>query len=518
MNLYPRREERNNGIMECWNTGKTESSLSIIPSFPHSPPRYGSSCTLLFLVSGLVFALAGCDFAPRYTRPEAPVPAEWPSGPAYQNPAATAGAPLAPNLGWQEFFTDERLQQLIATALQNNRDLRVAALNVQRAQALYGVQRAELLPTVSATAVASKQRIPADVSGLDEALTAEQYSANLGILAWEIDFFGRIRNLTARALDEYLATEQARRSAQILLVSSVANAYLVLAADREALALAQTTLTTQQGVYDLVKHRFDRGTTPELDLYRAQTQVDSARGDIARFTQIVARDENALNLLLGAAAPTGLLPPNLSDVIPPSEISAGISSEVLLLRPDVLQAENLLRAAYADIGAARAAFFPRISLTTAIGTASDELSGLFDSGSGAWNYGAAAALPIFDPRLWSGLKVTQVQREIAVAQYERAIQSAFREVADALAVSGTVGRQVAAQESLVHATAETYRLSEARYDKGIDSYLSVLDAQRALYNAQQGLVFLHLKKLANQVTLYAVLGGGSDSAPARAGP
>jgi multidrug efflux system outer membrane protein len=513
MSQNPRREERHDGIMECWNTGKTESPLPIIPALSHAPGRRGPSRTLLLLPLGLAFVLAGCNFAPPYTRPEAPVPAEWPSGPAYENPAATADAPLAPNLGWQEFFTDERLQQLIATALQNNRDLRVAALNVQRAQALYGVQRAELLPTVSATAVASKQRIPAGVSGLDEALTAEQYSANLGILAWEIDFFGRIRNLTARALDEYLATEQARRSAQILLVSSVANAYLVLAADREALAVAQTTLTTQQGVYDLVKHRFDRGAAPELDVYRAQTQVDSARGDVARFTQVVAQDENALNLLLGVAAPAELLPPNLSGVVPPGKISAGVSSEVLLLRPDVLQAESLLRATYADIGAARAAFFPRISLTTAAGTASDELSGLFSSGSGAWNYAAAAALPIFDPRIWSGLKVTQVQQEIAVAQYEQAIQSAFREVADALAVSGTVGAQVAAQESLVHATAETYRLSEARYDKGIDSYLSVLDAQRSLYYAQQTLVFLRLKELANQVTLYAALGGGSDSAP-----
>jgi multidrug efflux system outer membrane protein len=499
--------------MECWNTGKTESPLPIIPALSHAPGRRGSSRTLLLLVPGLVFVLAGCNFAPQYTQPEAPVPAEWPSGPAYENPAATAGAPFAPDLGWQEFFTDERLQQLIATALQNNRDLRVAALNVQRAWALYGIQRAELLPAVNAAAVASKQRIPADVSGIDEALTIEQYSANLGILAWEIDFFGRIRNLTARALDEYLATAQARRSAQILLVSSVADAYLVLAADREALAVAQTTLTTQQGVYDLVKHRFDRGATPELDVYRAQTQVDSARGDVARFTQVVAQDENALSLLLGVAAPAELLPPNLSAVVPPSKISAGVSSEVLLLRPDVLQAEGLLRAAYADIGAARAAFFPRISLTTAVGTASDELSGLFNSGSGAWNYGAAAALPIFDARIWSGLKATKVQREIAVAQYERAIQGAFREVADALAVSGTVGAQVAAQESLVHAMAETYRLSQARYDKGIDSYLGVLDAQRSLYYAQQALVFLRLKKLANQVTLYAALGGGSGPAP-----
>jgi multidrug efflux system outer membrane protein len=298
----------------------------------------------------------------------------------------------------------------------------------------------------------------------------------------------------------------------------VANAYLVLAADQEALSLAQTTLTTQQGAYNLVKRRFDRGAAPELDLYRAQTQVDTARGDVARFAQLVAQDENALNLLLGAPAPPELLPPKLSDVTPPSGISVGVSSEVLLRRPDVLEAESLLRAAHADIGAARAAFFPRISLTGAVGPASDELSGLFRSGSDAWNYGAAAAMPIFDARVWSGLEATKVQREIAVSQYERTIQRAFREVADALAVSGTVDEQVAAQESLVHAVAETYRLSQVRYDKGIDSYLSVLDAQRSLYAAQQGLVSLHLARLASQVALYAALGGGSDAPPAAAGP
>ncbi len=519
MKRNAQKREGNHGIMEHWNVGKAGIRLPIVPLFQYSNACWCSSRTLFFLLSGVALILAGCNFAPRYTRPEAPVPAEWPGGPAYQNAPVAAGAPLATELGWQEFFTDERLQQLIATALQNNRDLRLAALNVQRARALYGIQRAELLPAVSATAAASKQRIPADLSGIGAAVTAEQYSVNLGIFAWELDFFGRLRNLTARALEEYLATEQARRSAQILLVSSVANAYLVLAADREALAVAQTTLTTQQGAYDLVKHLFDRGAAPELDVYRAQTQVDAARGDIARFTQIVAQDENALNLLLGVPAPAELLPPGLSDVTPPSEISAGLSSEVLLLRPDVLQAESLLRAAHADIGAARAAFFPRISLTAALGTASDELSGLFSSGSEAWNYGAAAAMPIFDARVWSGLEATKVQREIAVAQYERAIQGAFREVADALAATGTVDQQVAAQESLVYALAETYRLSQARYDKGIDSYLSVLDAQRSLYSAQQGLVSLRLAKRASQVTLYAVLGGGSDSStPAQASP
>jgi multidrug efflux system outer membrane protein len=238
--------------------------------------------------------------------------------------------------------------------------------------------------------------------------------------------------------------------------------------------------------------------------------VDAARGDVARFTQLVAQDENALALLLGAPAPGELLPTALSGVTPPNGISPGVSSEVLLRRPDVLQAESLLRATHADLGAARAAFFPRISLTAAVGTASSELSGLFNSGSDTWSFAPQVAMPIFDARTWAALRVTKVQKEIAVTQYERAIQNAFREVADALAVHGTVGQQVSAQESLVNAVAETYRLSKARYDKGIDSYFSVLDAQRSLYPAQQGLVSLRLVKLASQVRLYAVLGGGGD--------
>ncbi|OHB65401.1 MAG: multidrug transporter [Planctomycetes bacterium RBG_13_60_9] len=473
---------------------------------------------VFLLLLGTALVPAGCNLAPQYDRPNAPVPAEWPSGAAYQDTRTAANAPQAPDLSWQEFFSDEKLQKLIETAWSNNRDLRLAALNVERARALYGIQRAELLPTADAVAGGSKQRLPADLSPTGQRATVEQYSVNLGVFSWELDFFGRIRNLNARALEQYLATEQARRSAQILLVSSVANAYLVLAADREGLALAQTTLANQQDAYNLIKRSYDLGLAPELDLFRAQTQVDAARGDVARFTQLAAQDENALSLLLGAAAPGELLPARLDDVAPPEEISPGVSSEVLLRRPDVLQAESLLRAAHADIGAARATLFPRISLTGTVGTASSELSGLFGSGSGTWSFAPQAAMPIFDTRAWLALGVTRVQREIALTQYEGAIQNAFREVADALAVRGTVDQQVSAQESLVHAVAETYRLSTTRYDKGIDSYLSVLDAQRSLYAAQQGLVFLRLAKLANQVRLYAVLGGGSDPAPDRAEP
>jgi multidrug efflux system outer membrane protein len=378
---------------------------------------------------------------------------------------------------------------------------------------MYGIQRAELFPAVNAVGSGSKQKVPADLSGVGKSVIVEQYGANLGVSSWEIDFFGRIRSLSDAALQEYFATEQARRSTQILLVSEVANAYLTLAADRETLQLARATLETQQAAYDLVRRRLDRGLVPELDLHRAQTQVDAARVDVARFTQLVSQDENALNLLVGSPVPDDLLPAELGSVSPFKEIFAGVSSEVLLSRPDILQAEDLLKAANANIGAARAAFFPRISLTTSIGTGSEDLSGLFKSGSRAWIFAPQIVVPVFDSRTWSALKVTEVEKKSAIAQYEKAIQTAFREVADALAVRGTVDQQISAQESLVHAAEETYRLSNARYIKGIDSYLSVLDAQQALYSAQRNLVLLRLERLANQVNLYAVLGGGWQSEP-----
>jgi len=464
--------------------------------------------TALCLSLGALLGLSGCTLAPEYRRPKAPIPADWPSGAAYQDTRPATNPPDAAPLERQEFFSDGNLQRVIEIALQNNRDLRLAALNVERARAWYGIQRAELLPVVNAAGSGSKQRVPADLSATGKSMVSEQYGANLGLTAWEIDFFGRIRSLADRALEEYLATEQARRSAQVLLVSEVANAYLTLAADRETLKLAKTTLESQQAAYDLVKRRLDRGLVPELDLHRAQTQVDAARGDLARFTRLVAQDENALNLLVGSPVPDDLLPAELGGARPLKEISPGVSSEVLLRRPDILQAEALLKAANANIGAARTAFFPRISLTTSIGTGSVELSGLFQPGSRTWNFAPQIVMPIFDSRTWSALKVTEVEKQSALAQYEKAIQTAFREVADALAVRGTVDQQIAAQESLVHAAAETYRLSDARYSKGIDSYLSVLDAQQSLYAAQQRLVALRLGRLANQVRLYAVLGGG----------
>ncbi|TFG42836.1 MAG: efflux transporter outer membrane subunit [Syntrophobacterales bacterium] len=465
---------------------------------------------LLLVFAAVLFA--GCTMIPEYTRPEAPVPADWPSGLAYKETPSTQGASLAADLQWREFFPDERLQKVIEAALNNNRDLRLAALNVERARALYGIQRAELFPALNATGSGSKERVAGVFTNNGDPMTVTRYGAALSVISWEIDFFGRLRSLSERALEEFLATEQARRSTQILLVSEVAAAYLTLAADRENLRLAETTLETQKSAYNLINRRYEVGLASELDLKRAQTPVDTARGDMARFTQRVAQDENALNLLVGYTSSEDIerLPSDLSGVAPPKEVAAGTSSDVLLKRPDVMAAENLLKAANANIGAARAALFPRIALTTSVGTVSSELSGLFKSGSGTWSFAPQALMPIFDARLWSALDATKTEKEIALVQYEKAIQNAFREVADALAVQGTVDRQIAAQQSLVAASAQTFNLSNARYVKGIDNYLGVLDAQRSLYAAQQGLVALRLTKLSNQTRLYAVLGGGGE--------
>ena len=471
----------------------------------------------LFLLAGIAIVLSGCTMAPKYTRPEAPVPAEWPTGAAYRETKAATGAKTASELRWREFFTDKQLQKIIETALNNNRDLRLAALNVERARSLYGVQRAELFPAVSAVGVGSKQRSSSYLTRPGESRTTKQFNVNLGITSWEIDFFGRIRSLKEQALQEYLATEQARRSAQITLMAEVARAYLTLAADRGNLNLARSTLETQQAVYNLIRRQYEVGLANGLDLRRAQTQVDAARGDVARFMQLVAQDQNALNLLAGSPVSKQLLPVDLSSVSPFKEISPGLSSEALLSRPDIVAAEHQLKGAYAFIGVARAALFPRIALTTAVGTASDELSGLFKSGSDTWSFAPQITMPIFDARTWAALRVSKTVQKIALTQYEKVIQTAFREVADALAVQGTIDQQVSAQQSLTDAITETYRLSKKRYSKGIDNYLSVLDAQRSLYSAEQGLIALRLAKLANEVRVYAILGGGGDQPGAHQG-
>ena len=457
-----------------------------------------------------LLALSGCaSMAPEYTRPAAPVPANWPSGAAYKDNAAKSAEKPVADIKWQEFFMNEQLQKIIALALDNNRDLRIAALDIERSQALYRIQRADLFPTVNAAGSAVEARTPGVLSSSGHPITTHQYSVNLWVSDYELDLFGRVRSLKDQALEEFFATEEARRSVQISLVAEVAGNYLTLAADKESLKIARDTFESQQASYNLIKRRFEAGASSELDLRQAQTSVDSARVDIARFTSLVAQDENALALVIGSPIPADLLPSGLSTITALKELSAGLPSEVLQRRPDIIQSEHLLKAANANIGAARAAFFPSITLTTSIGLSSDQLDGLFKGDTGTWSFTPRITLPIFDAgRNQANLKVSEVDREIFLAQYEKTIQNAFREVADALAQYGTLGEQMEAQQSLTDATAVSYRLSEARYRSGITSYLAVLDAQRSLYSAQQGLISVRLSQLVNLVTLYKVLGGG----------
>ena len=462
-------------------------------------------------LAGVLF-LAGCaTMAPKYERPAAPVPQGWPEGQAYKGySSAQARKPVA-DIPWQEFFVDERLRKVIARALENNRDLRVAVLNIERSRAQYQIRRSDLFPKVDATASGSVQRVPADLSSSGHASTVEQYSVGLGVSSYELDLFGRVRSLKDQALEQYLATEQARSSVQISLVSQVAVSYLTLAADLERLKLAKDTLANQQDAYKLTRSRFEAGVSSALDLNQAQTSVDAARVDIARYTALVAQDENALNLAVGSKVSADLLPKALSDTIAAvREVAPGLPSDVLLSRPDIRQAEDLLKGFSANIGAARAAFFPRITLVSSVGFGSDELSGLFKGDSFAWSFAPRITLPIFDAGSnKANLKVAELDREIAVAQYEKAIQTAFREVADALAQQGTIDEQLSAQQSLTDATSQSYNLSLARYDKGVDSYLNVLDSQRSLYSSQQNLISARLTRLTNLVTLYKVLGGGA---------
>lgn len=471
----------------------------------------------LLALAALLLA-GGCTMTPDYARPDAPTPTAWPRGPSYQDAAAPSNAPAAAEIPWRDFFSYPRLQTLIDIALANNRDLRLAALNVEKAHALYGLQRDELYPVVNAAAGGSKQQTSADLTAPDSPRTTQRFDVNLGVASWEIDLFGRIRSLKEQALQEYLATAQAQRGAQIALIAETARVYLMLGADLEKLDLAHATLKMQQGTYDLIKRQYDAQLADEIDLLRARTQVDAARADAARYTHLAAQTRNALDLLAGAPVPDDLLPPSLTAIPPNRDIFAGVPSDTLLQRPDIMAAEHQLQAAYALIGAARAAFFPRISLTTAIGTASDELSGLFGAGAEAWNFTPQIVLPIFDARVWAAHRVSKVHRKILLTQYERAIQAAFREVADALAVRGTAHRQVEAQQAVVDSARKIYELSNKRYANGIDSYLGVLDAQRSLYGAQQALITLRLTKLANEIKLYAALGGGvAESAPLPAG-
>ena len=453
----------------------------------------------IFILGGALLLLGGCAMIPKYNRPEAPVPQSLP---------AAAAAPTAEELAWQDFFTDPGLRGVIELALANNRDLRVAALNVEKAQALYRVQRATLYPTAAVAAGADNYKVPQQMLKDSDTYTVEQYSV-LGTASWEIDLFGRLRSLKARALNQFLATVEARRAAQISLVAAVADAYLLLAADREALDLARATLDAQRAAYGLIRQSRDAGVASDLALRQSESQVEAARVDVARYQGLAATDENLLNLLAGTRVPADLLPAGLDSVAELKDVSAGLDSGILLKRPDILAAEFLLKSANANIGAARAAFFPRLSLTAAAGTMASALSALFDAGTGSWTYAPQIVQPIFaGGSLRGNLKAAKADRDIAVASYEKAIQIAFREVSDALILRSTLADQLDAQESLVNALSESYRLSEARYKEGIDSYLGVLVTQQSLYGAQRGLVATRLVRRTNQVTLFKVLGGG----------
>lgn len=467
------------------------------------------------LASALVAALllTGCSLIPTYERPPAPVAAGYPTGAAYPAPSAHAELADAADIGWREFFADPRLQQLIALSLSNNRDLRVAVLNIEKARAQYQIQRADLFPAIGATASGIGQRTPASQSVTGSAVTSHSYSVGVGFTSYELDLFGRVRSLKDQALESFFATEEARRSTHISTVTEVASAYLTLAADQDRLTLARSTLQSQIDSLALTQRRFDLGVATALQLRQGQSTVESARVDVARYTGQVAQDENALALLVGSAVPAALLPEGLpagtTTLNALAELPAGVPSSLLQRRPDILQAEHQLKAYNASIGAARAAFFPSISLTGSIGAASSNLSGLFKGGSGTWSFMPQLNLPIFNGGAnQANLDGARVDRSIGVAQYEKAIQSAFREVADALAQRGTLGDQLTAQQALVDSNADSYRLSTTRFERGVDSYLEVLDSQRSLYTAQQGLISTRLSRLANMATLYKVLGGG----------
>ena len=462
---------------------------------------------LTWITLACAAALGGCSLMPVYERPALPVPDAYPVA---ASASGLAQSPEAADIGWREFFADERLRQVLALALANNRDLRVAALNIEKARAQYRVQDAALYPGVSATASQSATRTADNLRLPGNPEISRQYSANLGISAYELDMFGRVRSLSAQALEQFFATEAARRSTHISLVAEVANAYLSLGADQERLALARDTLKSQDESYRLNQRSFEVGVLSALALRQAQTSVETARVDVARYTAQVAQDRNARALLVGSPVPDELLPATLSDSLNAlPELPAGLPSALLQRRPDILQAEHQLKSANANIGAARAAFYPRISLTASAGSSSTDLDGLFKSGSGTWSFLPQISLPIFDGGAnRANLDIAKISRDINVAQYEKAIQTAFREVSDALAQRGTLGDQLAAQQSLVDATAESNTLSRARFAQGVDSYLAVLDSQRSLYSAQQNLIGTRLSRVSNLVTLYKVLGGG----------
>lgn len=461
-------------------------------------------------------ALSACiNLAPFYSQPEAPVPASL-------GTVSTEQKPLT-EVSWQSFITDKRLQQVLDLALKNNRDLRVATLNIERARAQYQVQRADLFPSVNAalSETASKGMSNVGNNGNVSAGTvaasnnssgnvSHVYRATLGFSAYELDLFGRVRNLNAQALQAFYAEQENRKSTQISLVAEVATAWLTLAADKKRLQIAQQTLQSQQNTYQINQKMFDLGVANALTLKQLQTSVDNARVAVATYNIQIQQDTNALNLLAGSMVPVAWLPDSsLANVALTTALPRGVTSKTLQQRPDVRAAEHQLEGANANIGALRAAFFPTISLTTTIGTASTELNGLFQTGSRIWTFVPQITLPIFNAgRNRANLTVGEKNQQILLAQYEKTVQTAFREVADVLVQREGLKAQIEAQKSLTDAAAAAFQLADARFKNGVDSYLVVLDAQRTLYTAEQSLITLQLNDAASQLTLYKVVGGG----------
>lgn len=451
--------------------------------------------------------MSGCTMAPSYKRPEAPVSAAW----ANSATAKTGAGISAEAIGWREFYKDGRMQKIIALALENNRDMRVAALKVEQLRAMYRIQRASLVPTVNATGAQARTRKADDLVNSGQANISDEYSAKLGVASWELDLWGRVRSLKNEALETYLASEATRSSVQMSLVSEVANQYLTRVSMAERLKLAQDTLTAVSRSRDLTKSMRSIGRSSELDMQSAEAQVAQAMGDVASYERQLAVADDALVLLVGRPLTAEEIGDSatLGDIYLSMEIAPGLPSDLLERRPDILSAEHTLKAANADIGAARAAFFPKITLTGSVGTASDELSGLFRNGNGTWNFAPSVSMPIFaGGATKSAYDVARIEKRIEIANYEKAIQTAFKEVADTLASNEPLGRELDADVSLVAAQSKRLELAEERYKAGFDSYLTVLTAQQSLYSAQQSLIATRLAKLENSVTFYKVLGGG----------
>ncbi|MFL9924580.1 AdeC/AdeK/OprM family multidrug efflux complex outer membrane factor [Herbaspirillum lusitanum] len=454
----------------------------------------------VLLVAGV---MSGCTLAPTYERPAAPVETSYPAD-------AGGKADLdASSLGWRQFFPDQRLQALIAAALENNRDLRTAVLNIEEARAQYQITRADLLPNLNVSGSAARSRTAASQSLTGQPYISNSYQVGLAVPAFELDFFGRVRSLKDAALATYLSTEEARKSAQISLIAQVAQAYLTERSYAEQLLLAQQTLESRQSNIDLAQKRFDVGASSALDLRLSQTLVESARVSKAQLERQRAQAENALTLLVGKKINELPAAPTLSQEQIVTDIPAGLPSDLLTRRPDIRSAEQSLLAANANIGAARAAFFPKISLTGSFGSASSTLGGLFESGSGAWSFGPQLSLPIFDyGRNSANLDLAEVRKNKAIVTYEKTIQTAFKEVADALVARGSLDEEIKAQEAFLTAQQDRLKLTDLRFKNGIASSLDQLDAQRDLFSAQQALIQARQLRLNNAIDLYKALGGG----------